>query len=194
MSGTVIHEPTRRALTDRQAEVVERLVRAAAEEVREQPDEGLSVRRVARRAGLAPATAYTYFGSKDHLVAEVAWRRLRALPDAGAEEGATRRERVRAELRTVGLFMADDPAMAAACTQALLSGSPDVKALRDRIGQEIHRRLRRALGPGGDPAVLRTLELAWIGALLTSGMGHLTPADVPARLLEVADLVVADEP
>ena len=42
--------------------------------------DGLTVRTVARRAGVAPATAYTYFASKDHLLAEVLWRRLQALP------------------------------------------------------------------------------------------------------------------
>ena len=42
----------------------------------------LTVRNVARRAGVAPATAYTYFASKDHLVAEVFWRRLRGPPTA----------------------------------------------------------------------------------------------------------------
>ena len=41
---------------------------------------GLTVRNVARRAGVAPATAYTYFSSKDHLLAEVLWRGMEALP------------------------------------------------------------------------------------------------------------------
>ncbi len=31
----------------------------------------LTVRAVAKRANVAPATAYTYFSSKNHLVAEV---------------------------------------------------------------------------------------------------------------------------
>ena len=47
-----------------------------------------------RRAGVAPATAYTYFSSKSHLVAEVFWRRL----SAGVLEpdpGAPRSERVK---------------------------------------------------------------------------------------------------
>ena len=37
------------------------------------------MRDVAALAGVAPATAYTYFVSKDHLVAEVFWRRLSTL-------------------------------------------------------------------------------------------------------------------
>ena len=38
------------------------------------------MRSAAERAGVAPATAYTYFASKDHLLAEVLWRRMEALP------------------------------------------------------------------------------------------------------------------
>jgi AcrR family transcriptional regulator len=189
--AALISEATRRRLTDRQAEVVQRLVDAALEEVRAVGYEGLTVRNVAKRADISAATAYNYFSSKDHLVAEVAWRRLQALPPA--PETGTRKQRLSAVLHDVGLFMADDPAMAAACTAALLSTSPDVKHLRDRIGYEVHSRLRDAMGKGGDPAVLRTLELAWIGSLLTAGMGHIDPKDVPARLNEVARLVLTDK-
>ena len=84
MSSSVVAlstEPTRRRLTERQAHTVERLTVAAVDEVRVVGYDGLTVRNVARRAGVAPATAYTYFASKDHLVAEVFWRRL-ASPSA----------------------------------------------------------------------------------------------------------------
>ena len=50
-----------------------------------------------------------------------------------------------------GLFTTESPALVDACTVALLSATPDVKHLRDRIGAEIGRRLAAALGPGGDP-------------------------------------------
>jgi len=74
--GLVDIEATRRRLTARQAEVVAKLVLAAEEETEEVGYAGLTVRGVARRAGVAPATAYTYFSSKDHLLAEVLWRRM----------------------------------------------------------------------------------------------------------------------
>ena len=73
-------EPTRRQLSARQAATVQKLVEAAVEELREHGYDGLTVRNVARAAGVAPATAYTYFASKDHLVTEVFWRRLEASP------------------------------------------------------------------------------------------------------------------
>ena len=43
--------------------------------------EGFSLRDVAGRAGVTHTTAYNYFTSKEHLVAEINWRLLEALPD-----------------------------------------------------------------------------------------------------------------
>ena len=72
--------PTRRHLSERQAEVIERLVAAAADEAEERPYGDITVRTIAKRAGVAPATAYTYFSGKDHLLAEVLWRRMQSSP------------------------------------------------------------------------------------------------------------------
>src|SRR5258708_2120792 len=80
ISDPLMTEPTRRRLTERQADTVRRLTDAAVEELRESSFDGLTVRNVARRAGVAPATAYTYFASKNHLITEVFWRRLSSLP------------------------------------------------------------------------------------------------------------------
>ncbi|WP_156750671.1 helix-turn-helix domain-containing protein, partial [Mycobacterium sp. 852013-50091_SCH5140682] len=75
-------ESTRRRLTARQADTVERLGRAAVELIGREGFAGLTVRRVAAQAGVGSATAYTYFSSKEHLVAEVFWRRLAGAPPA----------------------------------------------------------------------------------------------------------------
>ena len=170
-------EASRRRLTVRQAAVVEQLVEAAADETRQHGYEGLTVRNVARRAGVAPATAYTYFASKDHLLAEVLWRRFQALPVPDPADDAPAIDRVIGELRVLGLFMADDPTLAAACTTALLGRGPEVRALRVLFGTALHERLADALGatndgadPTGapDPAVLRCLDLAYSGASVRS--------------------------
>jgi AcrR family transcriptional regulator len=189
MSSAVIHE-ARRRLTERQAEVVARLVEAAVEEIEAAGYQGLTVRNVARRAGVAPATAYTYFSSKDHLVAETAWRRMHDLPAGPTDAGGSAADRVTAALRDMGLFTADAPELSAACTTALLGGGPDVKHLRDRIGAEMHLRLQRALGDEADPAILRALELALTGAMLTAGMGHMPFDEIPERLAEVVHLIL----
>ena len=58
----------------------------------------LTVRSVAARAAVAPATAYTYFASKNHLVAEAFWRELQRLPRAEQTDCAAANERVRARV------------------------------------------------------------------------------------------------
>ncbi len=150
-----ILEATRRRLTERQAEVVAELVRAAEAEVDEVGYDAVTVRSIARRAGVAPATAYNYFSSKDHLLAEVLWRRLQALAPVVADRRPVG-ERLEEAVRGLVVFAEESPALADACTLALLGTNPDVKHLRDRIGVDIHRRLAAALGPDVDPQVDRS--------------------------------------
>lgn len=80
MSGKTKFESTRRRLTQQQAETVDRLTAAAITVLRDKGFADLTVRMVAAEAGVAAATAYTYFSSKSHLVAELFWRRLDAVP------------------------------------------------------------------------------------------------------------------
>jgi AcrR family transcriptional regulator len=187
---SAVAEAPRRHLSSRQAATVERLCEAAVEELREIGDEGLSVRSVAKRAEVAPATAYTYFTSKEHLVTEVFWRRLRALPETKGDSRQTTVERTVATLTELSLLVVDEPELAAACTVSMLASDPDVKLLRDRIGAEMRRRLTAAMGPEVDTGALVILELAISGALVQAGMGHLSYADLPARLADVATRVL----
>ena len=183
-------ETTRRRLTARQAIVVEQLVEAAAIEARALGYDGLSVRGVARRAGVAPATAYTYFASKDHLLAEVLWRRLQALDVPEPPDGAGPADRLTAVLRALGLFVADDPTLAAACTTALLGTGPEVRAARMRFGAAVHEHIADALGDDADPAVLRSLDLVYSGAMLWAGLGHIDLQAVPDALADAARLIL----
>ena len=187
---TVDIEATRRRLTARQAEAVATLVRAAEEETEEVGYAGLTVRGVARRAGVAPATAYTYFSSKDHLLAEVLWRRMEVLPPVDTDPSVPVATRVAQTVRDMIPFEAQSSALIDACTVALISPSPDVSHLRDRIGAQTHRRLTAALGPDVDPRIVRVLEAAYSGALLTAGTGHMSFLDVPAFVADAAGLLV----
>ena len=180
----------RRHLSDRQARTVAGLLDATVDELREVGYDGLTVRNVARRAGVAPATAYNYFASREHLVTEVFWRRLEALPETRIDRRRTAASRAAATLAEMALLVADEPELAAACTAAMLSNDPDVKVLRDRIGLTWRRRLQTALGDDADPAVLRSLEFAVSGAMLQAGMGHLDYTDLPDQLARTAELVV----
>ncbi|WP_433611170.1 TetR/AcrR family transcriptional regulator [Prescottella agglutinans] len=174
-------ESTRRRLTQKQADTVDRLCEAAVRVLRDEDFAGLTVRAVASRAGVGPATAYTYFSSKEHLVAEVFWRLLSHSPRPEAD-GLDRTGRVVAVLRGVALLLADEPGLAGAVTNALLGGDPDVEHLRLRIGIEIRGRLEEALGEPGDPDVLETLDLLYSGALLRAGIGYSTYEDLTGSL------------
>jgi AcrR family transcriptional regulator len=190
MSRTVAAEPARRDLGGRQADRVDALVEATIAELRAHGYDGLTVRNAARRAKVAAATAYTYFGSKDHLVAEVFWRRLSALPPLAVDGRRTALSRVQGALRELALLVADEPELAAASTTAILAPDPDVQRLRDRIGLAFNERLQQALGTDSDPAVLRALNLALAGALLQAGMGYFSYTELADRMDEVATVVL----
>jgi AcrR family transcriptional regulator len=175
----------RRELNARQAETVDRLLQAGAEELRAVGVEGLTIRTVALRAGVSAATAYTYFASKNHLFAELFWRALVA--QEFEPEGATRLERVQSVGRATSRLLEDAPEVAAGARSALLGTDPDVARLRLRIGTEFLSRFRGALGEGADDDLVEALALAFSGALLQAGMGLMTYTEMAARL----DAVVA---
>ena len=169
---------------------MDRLGRAAVELLNREGFSGLTVRRVAAEAGVGAATAYTYFSSKEHLVAEVFWRRLAAAPPARPETG-DRATRVIDVLRHIVLLMADEPEFAGAVTSALLGRDPDVEVLRQRIGLDIRHRLSAALGPATDSdAVIASLEMLYSGALVRAGMGYASYADIAQRLEKSARLML----
>ncbi len=193
MTATPIFETPRRQLSDRQVEVVDRLV-AAAEvevEVEEKGYEGLSVRNVAKRAGVAPATAYTYFSSKDHLLAELLWRRVLTVPAPIARDDDEPGDRLERAVVDLSMITSGSAAVVAACTQALLSSNPDVKVLREKIGADIHRRLSVAGGGHVDPLVVSVLVTTYFGALLSAGMGHMAYEQVPDFVVTASSLMTA---
>jgi AcrR family transcriptional regulator len=182
----------RRHLSERQTEVMERLIAAAAEEAEERPYGEISVRTIAKRAGVAPATAYTYFSGKDHLLAEVLLQRAQVSPSL-VDLTLSLPDRVADTARTMG-FAAMGSAAVAVCTTALLGDGPDVKRVRSRLGAEITSRLAAALGAGVDPAVLNVLQVTYTGALLSAGMGHLAFDAVPPLMGEATALMTDTGP
>jgi AcrR family transcriptional regulator len=176
----------------RQEETFRKVLAAGIETLREKSYADLTVRAVAARAKVAPATAYTYFSSKNHLIAEVYLDLVRQVPyftDVN-DPMPTRVDKV---LRHLALVVADEPEVGAACTAALLGGGTDpaVCAARDRIGAEIHRRIASAIGPGSDPATVSALEMAFFGALVQAGSGQLTYREIADRLVDVAGLILS---
>ncbi|WP_148613502.1 TetR/AcrR family transcriptional regulator [Nocardioides rubriscoriae] len=179
-----VFKSSRSGLRSRQAETLTKLLTAGDEELRAVGHEALTVRTVAARAGVSPATAYTYLASKNHLFAELF---LGYLVDDDAHEpsGPTPTARVQSVTRRMAELLAAAPELAAAATPALLSSDPDVAQLRVRIGAVFVRRFEAALGEQSTPALVDALVLAFSGALLQAGMGVITYADLGERLDEV---------
>ncbi len=169
-----------------------RLVHAALETLRESSYADLTVRAVAARAHVAPATAYTYFSSKNHLVAEVYLDLVRHVP-LFTDVNETRVSRVQQALRSLALVVADEPEVAAACTTALLSNDAAVRPVREQIGAEIHQRIKSALGPGVDPRTVSALEISYFGALVHAGSGVLTYRQIADRLGYVVGMILGPE-
>lgn len=185
---------TRLRMSPRQAETAQSLVDAALEDLRASGYDGLTVRSVAKRAGVAPATAYNYFSSKEHLVTELFWRRLQRLDDPVPDRRRTVANRIAAALDDFARFVGAEPALAQACTAAMLGTDLEVARLRRRIGAEIHRRVALAAGDDVDEAALMTIDLIVTGALVNAGMGHMTYDELgpilgtaTARVLEGGD-------
>jgi TetR/AcrR family transcriptional regulator, cholesterol catabolism regulator len=189
VSDQVSLESTRRRLTPKQADTIARLSTAALAVLRRVGFSGLTVRMVAAEAGIGAATAYTYFSSKEHLIAEVFWRRLAAAP-ALPDDAGDPASRAVAVLRQLALLVAGEPGLGEALTAALLGRNPDVEHLQTRIGREIRERLAAALGPA-EPDAVDALLMLWAGALVYAGMGYASYAEIADRLDKSARLILA---
>ncbi|MGV1088138.1 MAG: TetR/AcrR family transcriptional regulator [Mycobacterium sp.] len=186
MSSNAVAESPRRP---RQEETFRKLVAAALDTLRGSSYADFTVRAVAAQASVAPATAYTYFSSKNHLIAEVYLDLIRQVPFF-TDVNDSRLSRVQQALRNMALVVADEPEVAAACTTALLSNDAAVAAVRERIGAEIHKRVKSALGPDAETRTVAALEMSYFGALVQAGSGAFTYRQIADRLGYVAGLVL----
>jgi AcrR family transcriptional regulator len=183
--------PGRRSLRARTAETVEKVLEAALDEVRAVGYDELTVRAVASRAGVSPATAYTYFGSKQHLVAELFACCFGSVEVSDVSGGPA--ARLAAAMRDVADFLAGEPELSAAATVALLDNDPDVARLRLSIGADMMDRFVRALGDDAGREPLELAELAFNGAMLEAGMGLMTYEEMGDRLERLAPHIVGGD-
>ena len=181
----------RQQLNDRQAATVQRLLDAGLAQLAEVGPEALTVRQVAERASVSPATAYTYFSSKNHLLAELFHRAIleQAPP---VPDHATPLERVQAFTRAMADLCERNPHVAAGANLALLGSDPDVERLRLRIGAEFVTGFETALGASSTPELVDVLVLVFSGALLQAGMGLISYAELGDRLDTVVATILGD--
>jgi AcrR family transcriptional regulator len=193
ITGQADADPGERPRNRRQEETFRKVLTAGVEMLRESSYADLTVRAVAARAKVAPATAYTYFSSKNHLIAEVYLDLMKQVPYF-TDVNEPMPQRVEQALRAMALTVSDEPEVAAACTTALLTGTdPTVRKVRDRIGAEIHRRIRSAVGPDADPRVVSALEMTFFGALVNAGSGAFTYHQIADRLSYVVALILGED-
>jgi AcrR family transcriptional regulator len=191
-----VFEAPRQGLNVRQAETVEKLMTAGLQELREVGHEALTIRSVAQRANVSPATAYTYLASKNHLFAELFWRHLASDESTPASADRKAVVRVQVAVRALTPPITEEPELAAAVTPALLGSSPDVERLRLRIGREFLRRFEAALADPKHPdepvdaGILEVLLLTFSGGLLQAGMGLMTYEQLSERLDSAVDVIM----
>ena len=151
----------------RQEETFRKVLTAGVEMLRESSYADLTVRAVAARAKVAPATAYTYFSSKNHLIAEVYLDLMRQVPyftdvndgtAAAGREGAARND-------------ADDRRRARGRGR-LHDGAAQQQRPRGEHRARPHRHRDPPPhplgdGPGCRPRTISALEMTYFGALVT---------------------------
>lgn len=181
----------RRHLSARQASTVDALVAGGLEQLRAVGYDDLTVRGAAAAAGVTHVTAYVYFSSKDHLVAEVFWRTLRELPRPEPDADAPTADRVVSALGGLTALFDDEPALAHGLIAALLSSDPDVQRVRDDVAADLLDRLSTAVGPDEDPTVTQGVLLCFIGAMIEARMGYVGFDAALAQVGAVARLLAA---
>jgi len=165
------------------------LLDAGLDHLRDHGYDELTLRSVAARAGVTHTTAYNYFTSKAHLVAEIFWRHLSAVPAPSPDAELPLADRITQALNGPSMLLADEPGLADAALSALLLGDPDICRLRNTIGLDLSRRVETAVGPDADPQVVEAVLLAFSGAMLQAGMGYFDFAGVVQRISRLAALL-----
>ena len=172
-------------------EIGRRVLDATVGLLREVPYSGITMRSIAKRAGVSHGEICAYFRSKDAIVAEIYLERLRAAPlVVDVEQSA--RARIAAQFSQLVMLLADEPGIAAACSSALICDEPSVRAIRQRIHAELQRRVRTVLRSGAWPEVAETLEFGLLGALVQASCGSGTFSENADHLASVVAVVLPD--
>lgn len=181
-------------LLDAPSAAVRQLLTAGLNEVRDRGHDQVTMRLVAKRARVSPATAYTHFSSKNQLLAVVFLQHLRnnPPPPEAIDPARTVGERLREMTWHLAAVMASEAELTAATPRALITRDPDVRGIRHEIARTFTKCFRAAFGSSYDPAALRTLQLAFHGLLLQTGMGELEYVEVAEQMDTVISVIERD--
>ncbi len=171
----------------RPRQTIRKVLAAGLTELRVSSYAGMTMRGVATRAGVSPASAYRYFPSKNALVATI-YRNLLSDAPLHVDVNETTTARVTATMHDMALVGADEPELTAACATALMADDAAVTPVRVQIAAEVSRRIRSALGPGWPDAVISTLHMTYAGALM--GSRFLPYEQVAIQLDKAVELIL----
>ena len=166
--------------------VLDRLLDAAVQELRASGYSGITVRLVARRAGVSPATAYNYVSSKEHLLASLFWRQLIALPRPTELDDGTAADRAEHLVGGIAAMVLAEPELIPAYRAALLADDPNAARVRDAIATHLKAEFSWALGDELSESAQQSVQLAFVGGMLMAGSGVFSH-DAVAR--QIAGLV-----
>jgi AcrR family transcriptional regulator len=186
-----------RRLTAPQQERRARVLAAATALATEGGYDAVNMKDVAERSSVSLATVYRYFGSKDHLLAEVlvGWGdRLAGRLDDAPPRGDSPADRVVNVLRRAARAVELEPRLAEATTAALLSRDPGVAESRAGFTAMMRGWLDVALAAAVVPdreTVIEVLEHVFFSTMVGVVTGRRDPREVGDHLERAARLLLA---
>ncbi|MEU5992497.1 TetR/AcrR family transcriptional regulator [Spirillospora sp. NPDC047418] len=185
MSGDARFTVTRTLSKDQQARR-ERLIDSARELALAGGYPAVTMHDVADRAGVARATVYRYFATKDHLLTEVAASWAHHVTDDidALAVGDTQLERLTALLERIVYVAAQEPTLTSAIIQAVTSDDSSVDDARTILFQYLRDRLSAAIG---DPVPHREDVELVLGHILLAALISLASLRQPVE--DVATMV-----
>lgn len=183
-------------MTTRQRQRRDDVVAAVHHLVAERGIDGLQMRDVCERSGVALATVYRYFSSKDHLVAEalMAWAgRLEHHVDLVAAE-LEPADRLAEVLRRGVQHLERHPQFAGMLLAVSTSPDPRSSEVYLRLGARLREALARTI-PEVDPQLrdrtLQVLGAVWYHAIVEWVGGRIPAHEIHGRLASTARLLLA---
>lgn len=167
----------------------ERILAGARDLLAEGGIEGFTVPRVAERAGVARATVYNHFRSRDELVL----RLLRTAMDratVSVSAADTNQARAGAVAHAMVVAFSEVIGSPAASMSALTSTDKQLQHLQTEISVELTERFRAALSLEKDEVAATALMWSTVGLLLRASYGEIEIRDLRGRISTMTDVVL----